>query len=204
MKSPWIPGCLAGVLTAALILPGIVAPASQNPTPDRAPAAVTERAKQFTEPGPNHKVLERFVGEWTAEVRLFQGEQASPPSPGKAEARWLMPGRWVQMGLEGTLLGRPMQSSTIVGYDNFKQSFVMTVVHSTDTAMLRAEGDLTRDGKELVAYGTMDEYLTGEHDKMVKYVYRFVSPDEIIFEVHDLHIGEPHTKVVEIRYRRKE
>jgi hypothetical protein len=52
-------------------------------------------------------------------------------------------------------------------------------------------------------YGTLDEYLSGEHDKMVKYVYRFVSADEIVFEVHDLPIGEVNTQVMEFRFTRK-
>ena len=48
----------------------------------------------------------------------------------------------------------------------------------------------------------LDEYLTGEHDKMVKSVFRFVSEDEMKLEVHDLPIGESNTKVVEITYTR--
>ena len=48
----------------------------------------------------------------------------------------------------------------------------------------------------------LDEYLTGEHDKMVKYAWRFLSPDEMVLEVHDLHIGEQDTMVLETRYRR--
>ena len=52
-------------------------------------------------------------------------------------------------------------------------------------------------------YGTLDEYLTGEHDKMVKTIWRFISKDEMVMEVHDLHIGEKNTQVIEIRYTRK-
>ena len=49
---------------------------------------------------------------------------------------------------------------------------------------------------------TLDEYLTGEHDKMVKYVWRFSSKDKMVLEVHDLPIGENNTKVLEISYAR--
>ena len=45
--------------------------------------------------------------------------------------------------------------------------------------------------------------MTGEHDKMVKSVWRFVSDDEMKLEVHDLPIGEDNTQVFEIRYRRR-
>jgi hypothetical protein len=89
-----------------------------------------------------------------------------------------------------------------MGYDNFKMSFVVTTVSSMDTAMNRSEGDLDPGGKALLLYGTLDEYLTGEHDKMVKTVFRFNSADEIVMAIHDLPIGENNTKVVEIKYSR--
>jgi hypothetical protein len=32
----------------------------------------------------------------------------------------------------------------------------------------------------LLSHGTIDEYLTGEHDKMVKYVWRYLSKDSMV------------------------
>lgn len=49
----------------------------------------------------------------------------------------------------------------------------------------------------------MDEYLTGEHDKITKQVTRIVDADTFVFEMHDLHIVPGETKVFEITYRRK-
>ena len=62
---------------------------------------------------------------------------------------------------------------------------------------------MTQSKDALVTYGTIDEYLTGEHDKMVKYVWRFRGDDAMTFEVHDLPIGESNTKVVEVTFKRK-
>jgi hypothetical protein len=53
-----------------------------------------------------------------------------------------------------------------------------------------------------VEAGTLDLYLTGEHDKLVKSVWRFVDADTLLLEVHDLPIGEVDTKVFEIKYTR--
>jgi hypothetical protein len=99
-------------------------------------------------------------------------------------------------------MGRPIQGFMILGYDNFKQSFVTTQVTSMDTAMTHSEGDLDPGGKVLLTYGTLDEYLTGEVAKMVKLVWRFPSPERMMLEVHDLPIGENNTKVVEVTYTR--
>jgi hypothetical protein len=76
------------------------------------------------------------------------------------------------------------------------------MVGNFDTAMIRAEGDMDPSGKALLLYGTLDEYLTGEHDKMVKTVWRFPSADKLVMEVHDLPIGEQNTKVFEVVYTR--
>ena len=48
----------------------------------------------------------------------------------------------------------------------------------------------------------MDEWMTGEHDKAVKYVYRFVDDDHMIFEMHDLGIVPGETMVIEVNYER--
>ena len=47
------------------------------------------------------------------------------------------------------------------------------------------------------------ESTTGEHDKNVKYVYRFIDKDKYVFEIHDLAIGEPNTKVIDVVNTRK-
>lgn len=166
-------------------------------------AAMMEKAKKFTEPSKHHKLLEKFLGKWDTETRIFMGTQATPPEKGTSESSWLMDGRWLKTESKGTMMGKPVTSVGILGYDNFKQSYVHTVVTSMDTAMVRSEGDLDPGGKALLLYGTLDEYLTGEHDKMVKTVLRFLTPDKIVMEIHDLPIGEQNTKVVEVIYTRK-
>jgi len=165
-------------------------------------AAMMEKAKRFTQPGEHHKALERFLGKWTIEMRLFMAGTPTPPEKGTAEFSWLMTGRWLKSEWKGTMMGMPVDGFMLLGYDNFKQSYVSTTVTSLDTAMTHAEGDMDPSGNSLLSYGTLDEYLTGEHDKMVKYVWRFPSKDKLVLEVHDLPIGEKNTKVVEVTYTR--
>ena len=76
-------------------------------------------------------------------------------------------------------------------------------VTSLDTALNTSEGDMDPSGKALITYGTIDEYLTGEHDKMVKMIWRFRSADEFAMEVYDLPIGENNNQVFTQTYRRK-
>lgn len=159
-------------------------------------------AKKYTAPNENHKKLERFLGQWDTEVRLFLPDGPTAPEKGTATGSWLMEGRWLKFETKGSMMGMPMSTFMILGYDNFKMSYVSAMVNSYDTAMTTAEGDMDPSDKAMLSYGTIDEYLTGEHDKMVKYVWRLPNPDELVLEVHDLPIGENNTKVVEFRFKR--
>ncbi len=165
-------------------------------------AAMMAQAKKWTQPGDPHKLLHRFLGTWDTETRMNIPGASPPPEKGTATCHWLMEGRWLQCDTTGQMMGMPMKTSYILGYNNFKMSYVSAAMNSFDTAMIYSEGDLDPSGKALLMYGTLDEYLTGEHDKMVKSVFRFVSDDEMKLEVHDLPIGESNTQVFEVRYRR--
>jgi hypothetical protein len=125
------------------------------------------------------------------------------PAKGTAEIGWLMEGRWLQMDVKSVLFGQPFRKFSIMGYDNFKKSFVTTTVSTFDTAMIQVEGDLDQHGTSLVSYGVLDEYLTGEINKPIKVAWRFKSDDQLVMEVHDFGIGETNTKVFEIVYNRK-
>jgi len=181
----------------------LVTPASAQDPP--ASDKVMATAQQYTQPGPHHEFLERFLGTWETETRFtMAGMEKMPPAPGTIECSWLIDGRWIQMQGSGTMFGMRLSTFEVMGYDNFKKSYVLSRVQNLDTAMHNAEGDVDPSGNVLLLYGTLDEYLTGEHDKMVKTIYRFVSNDEILLEVHDLPIGEKNTKVIEMTMKRKE
>lgn len=165
--------------------------------------AAMAKAQKYVQPGEHHLKLERFLGTWETETRMMLPGGSTPAEKGTATYSWLMEGRWLKGESSGSMMGMPVRTFTILGYDNFKMSYVTASVSSFDTALTTSEGDMDPSGKALLAYGTLDEYITGEHDKMVKYVWRFPSADEMVLEVHDLPIGEKNTQVVEIRFKRR-
>lgn len=199
------------LLAAALALAASSPPthaADPKPAPpapaidEKQMAEMMAKAKHFTAPGAQHALLERFLGTWDTEMRVVMMPGAKSEK-GSATFSWLMEGRWLQARGTGTMMGLPNEWFAIFGYDNFKQSYVSSAVSSMDTAMLRWEGDVDPKTGALVGYGTLDEYLTGEHDKMVKYVWRFPDADTMIYELHDLPIGETNAKVVEFVFKRR-
>lgn len=203
MKIPTLPSFLAGVLCASLLAPALALRTQETQPAAADMAEMMKMAKRYTEPGPAHENLERFIGKWDMEMRMTMGGKTMSGENGSAEFSWLMEGRWLKNEAKGSLMGMPIESFSIMGYDNFKHSYVSTMVSTMDTAMHSNEGDMDPSGKALLLYGTIDEYLTGEHDKMVKTVWRFLSDNEMIMEVHDLPIGEKNTKVIEVVYTRQ-
>jgi hypothetical protein len=190
------------LLLAALAATALLAPArSQEGEQDM--SKLMAAAAKYTQPGEHHALLKRFLGEWDTETSFVMGDQRMPAEKGRMTGSWLMDGRWLRLEGSGKMMQRDLASFYVLGYDNFKQSYVCTTVTSMDTAMLRSEGDVDPRTGALILYGTLDEYLTGEHDKMVKYVFRFPDADTIVNEVHDLPIGESGTEVVEIVYKRR-
>ena len=90
---------------------------------------------------------------------------------------------------------------------HYKKKYTSCWVDSASTSMLTSEGLPDRTGKVLAFFGTMDEWLTGEHDKPVKYVFRVINDDQHVFEIHDLGIvdgDKEHTKVMEMTCTRDE
>lgn len=191
----------AGVLAGASFIPFVERVPPQDAKEDM--GAMMAKAKVFMQPGKAHKALERFLGKWDTETRMFMSGQTMPPTKGTAEFSWLMDGRWLKGERTATFMGQTMQTFSIMGYDNFKKSYVSSQVSTFDTAMIHYEGDMDPGDKALISYGTLDEYLTGEVGKMVKTVWRFPSPDKMILEVHDLPIGEQNTKVFEVTFTKK-
>ena len=172
---------------------------------DHSPADIQRRMMEAVMPNRFHKKLERFLGEWDLEMRMWMSADRPPmTSKGSAKWSWLYEGKFVQGDVDAPLMGMPMRVRTVMGYDNFKKKYVSSVVNSLETSLRTFEGNHGKDENTLFLYGFVDEYTTGEHDKTAAAVYRFDGPDRITMEVHDLAIGLENARVFEwVMTRRK-
>lgn len=153
-------------------------------------------------PGKPHKSLGQFIGKWDVEMTVL-GMGPATKSQGTAEYRWLVDGRWILRESEGSLMGMPVKSFSIIGFDNYKKKYVSVAVDSMTTSMLTAMGNKDMTGRNLIMYGKMDEPMSGELEKTVKYILRIVDDNKHVVEIHDLGIGEKNTKVIEMIFTRK-
>lgn len=202
-------------LTSSLVTIALSA-RSTNAAPQDAPAPMGEMTPEMIEgfqrymemcrPSDAHEYLEQFIGDWTYEMSTSMSQPGAPKDSGTATYRWLHEGRWLIREGKGSMMGMPIESTTIIGYDNYKKRYVTVDVNSMTTAMLTSEGDLDRTKKHMLTFGTLDEPITLEHDKRAKYVMRVHSPKKHSLEIHDLMIGETNavTKVVEMTFTKVE
>lgn len=155
-------------------------------------------------PGKYHRWLGQLVGKWETTTRMWWGAEGDPvETKGEAEIGWKVKDKWLSWEATTTMMGSPLTMYAINGYDNFKQKFVAITFDNQSTAAYRFEGNLDQTGTVLSLWGTVDEPMTGEHDKMAKGVIRILGPDKFVHEIHDLTIGGDKTMVIENIYQRK-
>lgn len=201
-------GCLLGAVCALLGANALSQDSEQPPAgiDEEMMADMMAQWQQIATPGEHHAMLERFVGEWTFTHRVWMAGHDAPPdeSTGTATFASILGGRYVQSTYSGTFMGLPMDGIGLYGYDNFKNKYTLCWVDTLGTHMTYAEGLLDGTETQITYFGRMDEWMTGEHDKPVKFIYRFVDVDRIEFEIHDLGIIPGETKVIEVIYERAE
>jgi hypothetical protein len=175
-----------------------------HPRPKDADGGMARWMQTF-QPGPAHARLKELLGKYDILTRIRM-EPGQPPLEVRSsgEFSWLAEGKWLQLEWAGTLMnGQPGSGLWVLGYDNFKERYVTMMVDSMQTCMNGASGHFDSSGDDLILWGTIDEPMTPEQDKMVKYVYRDFGKDAFVFEIHDMMIGESNTKVVELAFERE-
>jgi len=199
-------------VAVALVLNAGLAHARQNDGKSKgsepSPAQMQEMMKKWMEaatPGAPHKYLDQFAGKWETTMRMWMGPTSTPiENKGSAESRWILDGRFLLEESSAQMMGMPYRGMLFMGYDNFKKKYVISYADNMSTAIFSASGDMDAGGKVMTLYGRMDEPMTGEKDKLVKYITRILSKDKYVLEAYDL-VGTPNEfKAMEITYTRKQ
>lgn len=162
-------------------------------------------------PGEPHEFLEQFEGEWDTTMRMFWDPDADPQeSKGTTTNSMIFGGRFLKQefkgsldmpGEDGQMQPVPFEGLGLTGYNNIRKQYVGTWADSMTTAVIYLTGNLSQDEKQLTMFAQMDEPMTGEIGKTVKYVTRIESADRHVFEAWEVLYGEPF-KVFEIVYER--
>jgi hypothetical protein len=164
-----------------------------------------KRWQESMTPGAQHKMLEESVGTWDAEVKMWMNGPTGEPmiSKGTSEQKMVLGGRYLQQDFTGEMMGQTFTGTGFTGYDNFKKRYVSFWIDNMSTGMSTMDGALDKDGKSVTMWGKMDEPATGQKDKKVKYVTRFVDKDTQIFETYDVTSFGDKKPTMVITYKRR-
>jgi hypothetical protein len=150
-------------------------------------------------PGPAHKALEAFVGNWKAEAKCWCEPAAAPNvSQATAKASWTLNGHFLEQEFHGEMMGKPFTGRSLMGYDNIKQTFNTVWVSDMQTSILTSEGKGENGNKVITLAGKSNCPATGRKDIPIKTVFRVLSPDKHVFEMFN-----DSAKTMEITYTRK-
>ena len=202
MKKCMCGGCTTLAVATFVAGLALASDKSSSQKPDPKTEEMMKKMEAAGRPGAAHQALEPLVGNWNAEVKTWMAPDA-PPTITKATAKstWAMNGRFVQQEFNGEFMGKPFRGLSFTGYDNTKKQYKSVWIDDMNTAMHTFEGK-AEDGKVIALEGKYDCPMTGEKDKTSKEVYRIISRDKHIFEMHDPSKGA-NSKTMEITYTRK-
>jgi hypothetical protein len=162
-----------------------------------------KKAEAAGAPGPAHKLLEPLVGDWNAEVKMWMAPDAPPTiSHGTSKSTWTLQNRFVQAEFNGEFMGKPFRGMSFTGYDNVRQRYRSVWIDDMSTTMVTSEGDADTGGKVITFGGSYACAMTGEKHKATKQIYRILSRDKHVFEMHDPSKGD-NSKTMEITYTPK-
>jgi Protein of unknown function (DUF1579) len=163
-------------------------------------AEMMRKAEAAGKPGPEHKGLEHFVGNWKCDVKCWMDPNGAPnESHGTAKMTWIMNGRFIQEDFQGEIMGKPFHGRSVLGYNNQKRSYQSVWFDDMNTSMFTSEGK--GDRKMITLEGKNSCPATGRTDIPMKIVLRVLGPDKHSFEMFDGSKGNART--MEIIYTRQ-
>lgn len=176
---------------------------TDKPKSDAEKQEMMKKMQAAGTPGPNHKALDAFVGNWKAEVKCW-GEPGGEPnvSQGTSENKWVLNGHYLEETFHGEMMGQKFTGKTLLGYDNVKQTFASVWVSDMQTSIMTSEGKGENGNKVITLEGKSNCPATGRKDFPVTSVLRVLSPDKHVFEMYDGSQGEK-VKTMEITYTKK-
>lgn len=198
LRTALLPIVLVGA--TALITSSVV---SQDKKVDPAMEEMMAKFAAAGAPGPFHKNLDAFVGQWSAESKFWQNPN-DPPETGKAKCAysWIMGGRYLQYHYKGMAMGQPFTGMGIMGYDNLKKQYVGTWIDNMSTAIMTDAGTCDDSGKVFTMRGESIDPMTGENKK-IESILRVISKDKHSLEMFSTGSDGKKIRNLEIIYTKK-
>jgi hypothetical protein len=153
---------LGVVRVGALLCFGLCVPAVAQDKAEAVPGPSDADMKKIMEamtPGAAHKHLEKLVGDFTFNNKMWM-DPAAPPteSGGTMHGEMILGGRYVHTVWKGEFMGMPFEGHGTDGYDNLMRQYVSSWVDNMGTGILHSKG--TCSGNVCLSVGDMIDPMT--------------------------------------------
>ncbi len=164
--------------------------------------AMMKAWQDYMTPGPMHEMLAKGVGEWMANIKMWE-DPSKPPteSTGTSVVKSILGGRYFQGSYTGTYNGMEMNGQDITGYDNAKKKFFNTWIDNFGTGIMYLEGTYDDSAKLFTFTGTSVDPMSGK-DIPVRETFKMTDADHQHMEMFMTQNGQDF-KTMEIDYIRK-
>lgn len=174
------------------------------PTPEQ-----MQKQQEAAQPGAQHKLLARMVGEWDTELKIWMNPSVKQPMAMKSSAKseMILGGRFLQTtSVTESPFGKT-ETLGIMGCDRRDGTFTTIGFDTMGTYAVSARGKYDEATKTFTLHGTDRDPIL-DHTQKYKFVTQLVSDDKFIVSV--IFTDKMHTrglvdefKMVEITYTRK-
>ena len=200
----WTVGCL---ILIAMFAFGAWAQEKPQGTPPAQPdmQKMMQEYMKMGAPAAEHQKIATLAGTWSSTSKMWMGPtaQATETPPGTHVGEMILGGRFLRFTETGDMMGMPMEGWGIMGYNKVRGEYEMIWIDNMETPIYYAAGKADSTGNVITLMGKVDDPMTGERGKDVKYVYRFVSPTTVVFEMWDSTGPGKFYKSMETTYTKK-
>ena len=158
----------------------------------------------LSKPGPSHKLLEMFAGEWESTIS-FRSEPGARPdvSKGRSSIRWVLGDRFLQEDFQGEAGGERFQGMGVMGYDNGARQFKFVWIDSLNTAIAVSSGRYVPDRNMFEMKSEVYDPLIGAL-KTVRSSLQIKNRDEYEFIMVDTAPNGKEFTSLEMKYTRRQ
>ena len=188
----------------AVLLFGMVSVAAgqEKPAMSKDEQAMMDAMMKAATPGPNHKLLESMVGEWTAAMKMWMDPSApATETKGTVSTRALLGGRYVEGVFKAPMMGMAFEGIGLNGYDNVTRQFVSTWIDNMGTGILFMTGTYDAATKTLTYLAEMADPMNPSVKVKMRETYRLVNDNQHVMEMYESRGGK-ETKTMEVTYTR--
>lgn len=175
-------------------------PAAQPATPEP-PDADIDAWLKLAETGPEHALLQRFVGTWDCRVKewLVPGADATT-STAVLTVSPVLGGRFIRQEFVGSAMGRPFTALGYWGFDNAQAKYTSTWMSTMSTDIQPSVGTYDESTRTFTMTSSGDHAGTAWTSRELT---RLVNDETHTFEMFQSHDGGPEVKVLEYTATRR-